>query len=103
MLFKVGESTKIVFNVQNLESRAINNSRVTTVIEPPSYTPFLSIDRPSIDLPVMPNKDSRTGEIQVTITATSAPAKEAVYTVKGVLHVGDVQTDVREFDLRVRQ
>ena len=100
---KVGDATKIVFNVQNLESRTINNSKVVTVIEPSSYTPFLSIDKPSIDLPLLPSKDSRTGQIQVTITATGAPAKEALYTVKGVLYADGVQSDVRQFDLRVRQ
>jgi hypothetical protein len=103
MDIKVGEATKILFNVQNLESRMINNSRVVTVIEPSSYTPFLSIDKPSIDLPVMPSKDSRTGQIQVTITATGAPAKEALYTVKGVLYADGVQSDESHFDLRVRQ
>jgi hypothetical protein len=48
-------------------------------------------------------KDSQTGQNQVTITATNSPAIEATYTVKGVLYVEGVQTDVRELDLKIRQ
>jgi len=39
--------------------------------------------------------------MQVTITAASAPAKEAVYIVKGVRLAEGVQSDVREFELRI--
>ena len=59
---KVGESTKIVFNVQNMESRNINDSQVVTVIEPSGYQPYVSIDRPTIELPDLQGKDARTGE-----------------------------------------
>lgn len=100
---KVGEATKVIFNVQNLESRAINDAKVVTAIEPSGYQPYLSIDRPTIELPDLQSKDARTGQMQITITATSAPAKEAVYTVKGVLFAEGVQSDVREFELRIRQ
>ena len=100
---KVGESTNIVFNVQNLESRAITAARVTTVIEPAGYPPYLSIDKPTTELPDLLSKDARTGQMTVKITATGAPAKEALYTVKGVLVVEGVQSDVREFELRIRQ
>ncbi|AFU57441.1 hypothetical protein Ngar_c04970 [Candidatus Nitrososphaera gargensis Ga9.2] len=100
---RVGEATKIVFNVQNLESRAITDARVVTVIEPSSYQPYLSIDRPTVDLPDLQSKDARTGQMQVMITAASAPAREAVYTVKGVLFVEGTQSDVREFELRIRE
>ena len=100
---KVGESTKIVFNVQNLESRPINDSRVLTVIEPSSYHGFLSIDKPTVNLPALQSKDARTGEMQVTITAAGTPAKEAVYTVKGALFAEGKQTDVREFELRIHE
>ena len=100
---RVGEATKVIFNVQNLESRAITNASVVTVIEPSSYQPFLSIDSPTTELPDLQSRDARTGEMQITIIAASAPAREAVYNVKGVLFVGDVQTDVREFELRIRE
>lgn len=100
---RVGQATNIVFNVQNLESRPITDARVATVIEPTSYQPYLAIDKPTVELPDLQGKDARTGQIQVTITATSAPAVEALYTVKGVLLVEGVQSDVREFELRVRQ
>jgi hypothetical protein len=100
---KVGESTKIVFNVQNLEDRSINGSKVFIVIEPSGYQPYLSISDPAIELPVLQGKDARTGQMQVAITATSSPAKEALYAVKGVLLVDGKQTDVRDFELKIRQ
>jgi pectin methylesterase-like acyl-CoA thioesterase len=100
---KVGETTNIVFNVQNLESRAINNSRVTILVEPSGYQPYLSIDKPTVELPYLQGKDARTGQMQVGITATGSPAKEAVYTVKGLLLAEGMQSDVREFELRIRQ
>jgi hypothetical protein len=103
MDIKVGESTKIVFNVQNLEERSINDSKVLVVIEPSGYQPYLTISDPTIELPVLQGKDARTGQMQVVITATSAPAKEAVYTVKGVLLTDGKQTDVRTFDLKIHQ
>jgi hypothetical protein len=89
--------------VQNMESRNINDSQVVTVIEPSGYQPYLSIDRPTIELPDLQGRDARTGEMQVAITATSSPAKEALYAVKGVLMVEGKQSDVRQFDLRIRQ
>lgn len=100
---KVGESTRIVFNVQNMEQRPINDSRVVTVIEPSSSEGFMSVNRPTIDLQDLQGRDARTGEMQVVITATGAPAKEALYVVKGILVVEGKQADIRQFDLRVRQ
>lgn len=100
---RVGEASKVVFNVQNLESRAITDARVVTVIEPSGYQPYLSLDRPAIKLPDLQSKDARTGQMQITITAAGTPAKEAVYTIKGVLFAEGVQSDVREFELRIRQ
>ena len=99
---KVGGSSKIVFNVENLEDRSINSSKVLVEIEPSRYQPYLSISDPVIELPKLQGKDARTGEIPVTITATSVPAQEAVYTVKGVLMAEGQQTDEREFDLKIR-
>lgn len=100
---RVGEETKVVFNVQNLESRSTTDAKVMTVIEPSGYQPYLSIDRPSIELSDLQSKDARTGQTQITITAANAPAREAVYDVKGVLFAEGVQTDVKEFKLRIRE
>ena len=99
----VGEATKIVFNVQNLESRSITDARVITVIEPSVDRQILSIDRPTIELPDLQSKDARTGQMQITITAVSAPAIQATYKVKGALIVEGTQSDVREFQLTIRQ
>ena len=99
----VGESTKILFNVQNLEMRPIIDAQVIIVIEPSSYQPYLTIQNQTTELPDLHSKDARTGQMQVVISAASAPAKEAVYTVKGVLFVEGKQSDVREFEFRVRQ
>lgn len=38
-----------------------------------------------------------------TIVASGSPAKEALYVVKGVLLAEGQQTDIREFELRIRQ
>jgi hypothetical protein len=100
---RVGESTKILFNVQNLEMRPIIDAQVIIVIEPSSYQPYLSIQNQTTELPDLHSKDARTGQMQVVISAASAPAKEAVYAVKGVLFVEGKQSDVREFEFRVRQ
>ena len=100
---RVGESTKILFNVQNLEMRPIIDAQVIIVIEPSSYQPYLTIQNQTTELPDLHGKDARTGQMQVLITAVSAPAKEAVYTVKGVLFVEGKQSDVKEFEFRVRE
>lgn len=99
----VGESTKILFNVQNLEMRPIIDGQVIIVIEPSSYQPYLTIQNQTVHLPDLHSRDARTGQIEVIISAAGAPAKEAVYTVKGVLFIEGNQSDIREFELRVRQ
>jgi hypothetical protein len=103
MDIRVGESTKILFNVQNLETRPIVDAQVIIVIEPSSYQPYLTIQNQTTELPDLHGKDARTGQMQVVINAVSAPAKEAVYTVKGVLFVEGKQSDVKDFEFRVRQ
>lgn len=100
---RVGEAANIVFNVQSRESRLINDTKVMIIIEPGSYQPYVSISDPVIELPELPAKDSRTGEQRVTILANGLPAKEAVYDIKGVLLVEGKQSDVRGFELRIRQ
>ena len=99
----VGESTKILFNVQNLEMRPIIDGQVIIVIEPSGYQPYLTIQNQTVQLPDLHSRDARTGQMEVVIFAASAPAKEAVYTVKGVLFIEGSQSDVREFELRIRQ
>ncbi len=100
---RVGESMKILFNVQNLEMRPITDGQVIIVIEPSGYQSYLTIQNQTIQLPDLHSKDARTGQMEVIISAAGAPAKEAVYTVKGVLLVEGNQSDVREFELRIRQ
>jgi NhaP-type Na+/H+ or K+/H+ antiporter len=99
----VGESTRIVFNVQNLEMRPITDAQVVIVIEPSGYQSYLIIQNQTVNLPDLHSRDARTGQMEVVISAADAPAKEALYTVKGVLLVEGKQSDVREFGLRVRQ
>jgi hypothetical protein len=99
----VGESTKILFNVQNLEMRPITDGQVIIVIEPSGYQSYLTIQNQTVQLPDLHSRDARTGQMEVVITAAGAPAKEALYTVKGILFIEDNQSDVREFELRVRQ
>jgi hypothetical protein len=99
----VGESTKILFNVQNLEMRPIIDGQVIIVIEPSGYQPYLTIQNQTVQLPDLYSRDARTGQIEVIISAAGVPAKEAVYTVKGVLFIEGNQSDIREFELRVRQ
>jgi hypothetical protein len=99
----VGESTKILFNVQNLEMRPITEGQVIIVIEPSGYQSYLTIQNQTVQLPDLHSRDARTGQMEVVISAASAPAKEAVYTVKGVLLIEGSQSDVREFELRIRQ
>ena len=99
----VGESTKILFNVQNLEMRPITDGQVIIVIEPSGYQSYLTIQNQTVQLPDLHGRDARTGQMEVVITAAGAPAKEALYTVKGILFIEGNQSDVREFELRVRQ
>lgn len=73
------------------------------MIEPSGYQPYLSVNKQTVELPDLRSKDARTGQMSFTITAASAPAKEALYTVKGVLIAEGAQSDVREFELRIRQ
>jgi hypothetical protein len=99
----VGESTRILFNVQNLEMRPITEAQVVIVIEPSGYQSYLIIQNQTVHLPDLHSRDARTGQMEVVISAAGSPAKEALYTVKGVLFAEGNQSDVREFELRVRQ
>jgi hypothetical protein len=99
----MGETTNMIYNVQNFEERAIADARVTILIESPGYEQFLSIQNQTIVLTPLPAKDAATGEVRVPITATGSPAREAVYVVKGILIVEGVQTDVRELELKIHQ
>jgi hypothetical protein len=99
---RVGESTNILFNVQNSEDRVIGDAKVDITIEPEVGTTYLSISNRTIELPAM-NTHARTGDIEVTITATGTPAREAVYVINGILSAEGRRTDVREFELTIRQ
>ncbi|HEX2472563.1 MAG TPA: hypothetical protein VHJ59_07415 [Nitrososphaera sp.] len=99
----VGESARILFNVQNLEMRPITEAQVVIVIEPSGYQSYLTIQNQTVQLPDLHSKDARTGQMEVVISAAGAPAKEALYTVKGVLFIEGNMSDVREFELRIRQ
>jgi len=43
----IGESTKILFNVQNLEMRQIIDAQIIIFIKPSHYQPFLAIQIPT--------------------------------------------------------
>jgi hypothetical protein len=100
---KVGETTNVFYNVQNFEERAIDDTKVMIMIEPSGYEPYLSISNQTVDLPQLLGKDAATGEIKVSISAKSAPAKEGVYVVKGVLLVEGIQIDVKQFEMKIHQ
>ena len=74
----VGESTRILFNVQNLEMRPITDAQVVIVIEPTGYQSYLTIQNQTVHLPDMHSRDARTGQMEVVINAAGAPAKEAI-------------------------
>ena len=99
----VGESTDVLINVRNSEDKVIDNAKVVMTIEPSGYEPYVSISNSPIQLPVFLGKDARTGEVNISITATASPAKEAVYVVKGMVFVNGAQTDIREFPLTIHQ
>ena len=99
----VGESTNVLVNVRNSEDKVIDNAKVVMTVEPSGYEPYVSLSNSPIQLPVFLGKDARTGEVNISITATASPAKEAVYVVKGMVFVNDAQTDTREFPLTIRQ
>ena len=99
----VGESADVLINVRNSEDKVIDNAKVVMMIEPSGYEPYVSISNSPIQLPVFLGKDARTGEVNISITATASPAKEAVYVVKGMVFVNGAQTDIREFPLTIHQ
>ena len=99
---QVGQSTKIIFNVQNSEDRVINDAKVVITIDPEVGNNYISISNNTIKLPSM-NTQARTGDIEVTLTATGTPAREALYVIKGVVSAEGTMTDVSEFRLTIRQ
>jgi hypothetical protein len=99
----VGESTNVLINVRSSEDKVIDDAKVVMMLEPSGYEPYVSISNNPLQLPVFLGKDARTGEVNISISATAIPAKEAVYIVKGMVFVNDVQTDIKEFPLTIRQ
>jgi hypothetical protein len=74
----VGESTRILFNVQNLEMRPITEARVVIVIEPSGYQSYLILQNQTVHLPDLHSRDARTGQMEVVISAAGSLAKEAI-------------------------
>ncbi len=99
---RVGENTSILFNVENSEDRAIEDARVVVAIEPETGNRYLSTSNSTTDLPVL-YTNARSGDVTVTITATGAPAREAVYDVTGTLFAEGATADVGEFELTILQ
>lgn len=99
---RVGQNTSILFNVENAEGRAIEDARVVVTIEPEAGNRYLSTSNSTTDLPVL-YTNARSGDMTVTITATGAPAREAVYDVRGTLFAEGASADVREFELTILQ
>src|ERR687891_1960067 len=99
----IGQSIDVLINVQSSENKVIDNAKVVMTLDPYDYEPYVSISNSPTQLPVFLGKDARTGEFNVSITAMASPAKEAVYVVKGIVFVNDVQTDIKEFPLTIRQ
>jgi hypothetical protein len=99
----VGQSINVLINVQSSENKVIDNAKVVMTLDPYDYEPYVSISNSPTQLPVFLGKDARTGEFNVSINAMASPAKEAVYVVKGIVFVNDVQTDIKEFPLTIRE
>ena len=76
---------------------------IVITIQPSGYEPFLSLSNKTVNLPILFSKYARIGDMTIQVTATGSPAKEAVYTVEGILFAEGVQSDIKEFDLKVRQ
>lgn len=55
----VGESTKILFNVQNLEMRPITDGQAVIVIEPSGYQSYLIIQNQTVQLPDLHSRDAQ--------------------------------------------
>ncbi len=99
----VGQSINVLINVQSSENKVIDNAKVVMTLDPYDYEPYVSISNSPTQLPVFLGKDARTGEFSISLTAIASPAKEAVYIVKGIVFVNDVQTDIKEFPLKIHQ
>jgi hypothetical protein len=78
-------------------------AQVVIVVEPSGYQSYLTIQNQTVDLADLHRRDSRTCQMEIMISAVGVSAKEAVYPVKGLLFIEGNQSDVREFELRVRQ
>ena len=77
----VGENTRILFNVQNLEMRPITEAQVVIVIEPSGYQSYLIMQNQTVHLLDLHGRDARTGLMEVVISAAGAPVREALWVV----------------------
>lgn len=99
---RVGQNTSVLFNVENLEDSAIEDARVVVTIEPEAGNTFLSTSNSTVELPML-YTNARSGDMTVTITATGTPAMEAVYDIACTLFAQGTRTDIRQFELTIRQ
>ena len=98
---KVNETGVITVNVESHENRIFNNVKVITAFEDPLYSQFLSIDNEVLPLPPLQNKEARTGEYDIRVTAINLAGEEMRF--KGVVNlvVDGKSTDSRQFDLTI--
>jgi hypothetical protein len=98
---QVNQTAVITVNVESRENRIFNNLKVITAFEDPLYSQFLSIDSDVLPLPPLQNKEARTGEYDIRITAINLAGEEMRF--KGIvsLLVDGKSTDSKQFDLTI--
>ncbi len=82
---RVGESTRILFNVQNLETRPITDAQVIIVIEPSGYQSYLIIQNQTAQLPDLHGRDARVGQMEVVINAARCTGKGSRLHSEGII------------------
>jgi len=98
---RVNETAIVRVNVESHESRIINNLKVITSFDDPLYSQFLSIDNDILPLPPLQNKEARTGEYDIRITAIKLAGEEMRFKGAVNLLVDGKVTDSRQFDLSI--
>ncbi|MFL6483867.1 MAG: hypothetical protein ACJ70Z_04045 [Nitrososphaera sp.] len=73
------------------------------MVEPSGYQSYLTIQNETAGLADLHSRDVCTCQMEVMISAVGALAKEALYTVKGLLFIEGNQSEVCDFELRARQ
>jgi hypothetical protein len=98
---KVNETGVITVNVESHENRIFNNVKAITAFEDPLYSQFLSIDNEVLPLPPLQNKEARTGEYDIRVTAINLAGEEMRFKGIVTLMVDGKSTDSRQFDLTI--